>query len=673
MVLRGRTLGTEASTEQGSRAREVVHKGEAMTARDILYILSRHKLKSMVFAVAVLAVVAYTVQSTPRTYESEAKLLLAGSANVGVELLKSRGFAQDVVSRLGVETISGPLQNYGVKPAYAEPGSGTLMKPLPTTAGNASEMSDETTATEAAIAQFMKTLEVKNVTASNIISLVYSASSPEQAQRILGEVVSAYVQKNVELNSTPASLRLLAEETERAKSQLDKAKAALVDFRERTHVTQFDAQQKLLLQRVDALHSQIQEAQAEYSGAHAAVVSSKDKLGLWRSEQEQRVRMGSLEASIGVLQEQLRAAEAGLVDMSKTQSTLEELDGQVRSAQEEYESYQSGLQRTRIAKTIESERVASVAVLENPTYQPQPQGRNMLIVAAGVLAAITGGLGIAFLLERLDHTIRTPKDIRGRLGLDCLASFAPVNVGSVRRRLRREVSSRGSKSDPTTTVPLNLADHVITWMYFVEEIRDSFEELRARIELLTERSKKRPYTLAVTSCYRGEGVSAVAAGLAYSVAVAEGEQVLLMNADRHCADGDGIPSELKPPNLTELRADRRMIEPPRINPQLFRRERINEYIAAVDGGKAFESILPSVERQDYKFVVLDLPSLREGGMAAIQAGRADGVILIIESENVRREVVQTGLERLEDAGALVLGAVLNRRKFYVSAWLYPVS
>ena len=80
---------------------------------------------------------------------------------------------------------------------------------------------------------------------------------------------------------------------------------------------------------------------------------------------------------------------------------------------------------------------------------------------------------------------------------------------------------------------MKLAEHVVTWMYFVDDVRDSFEELRNRIELVTKDSVKRPYVLAITSCYRGEGVSTVAAGLAYSVTFAAGEQVLLMNSNRH--------------------------------------------------------------------------------------------------------------------------------------------
>jgi Mrp family chromosome partitioning ATPase len=48
----------------------------------------------------------------------------------------------------------------------------------------------------------------------------------------------------------------------------------------------------------------------------------------------------------------------------------------------------------------------------------------------------------------------------------------------------------------------------------------------------------------------------------------------------------------------------------------------------------------------------------------------DGVILIVGSGKTRRQVALKAKKELEDAGARILGIVLNRRKYHVPAWVY---
>jgi len=50
--------------------------------------------------------------------------------------------------------------------------------------------------------------------------------------------------------------------------------------------------------------------------------------------------------------------------------------------------------------------------------------------------------------------------------------------------------------------------------------------------------------------------------------------------------------------------------------------------------------------------------------------KADGVILVVEAERLRREVVQRSMAILEDTGANVLGVVLNKRKYPIPGMFY---
>ncbi len=49
---------------------------------------------------------------------------------------------------------------------------------------------------------------------------------------------------------------------------------------------------------------------------------------------------------------------------------------------------------------------------------------------------------------------------------------------------------------------------------------------------------------------------------------------------------------------------------------------------------------------------------------------ADQAILVIEAERVRWQVLQSVCEKLTDAGVVIKGAILNKRKYYIPQWFY---
>ena len=68
--------------------------------------------------------------------------------------------------------------------------------------------------------------------------------------------------------------------------------------------------------------------------------------------------------------------------------------------------------------------------------------------------------------------------------------------------------------------------------------------------------------------------------------------------------------------------------------------------------------------------MLDLPSIGEGVSSIRIASKTDGVILVVEAERVKREVVMRIKSKLDKFGANIFGVVLNKRKYYIPKWLY---
>jgi protein-tyrosine kinase len=50
--------------------------------------------------------------------------------------------------------------------------------------------------------------------------------------------------------------------------------------------------------------------------------------------------------------------------------------------------------------------------------------------------------------------------------------------------------------------------------------------------------------------------------------------------------------------------------------------------------------------------------------------KVDGVILVVNYDKTRRQVALRAKKELEEAGANILGVIINRRKYYIPDWIY---
>jgi Mrp family chromosome partitioning ATPase len=295
-----------------------------------------------------------------------------------------------------------------------------------------------------------------------------------------------------------------------------------------------------------------------------------------------------------------------------------------------------------------------------------------LVMIAGVLA-ISVGIALAYAMEFFDHSVRTPEDTLRRLGLKTAASLPVLQTRRLRKILRREVRRWRQQAGGNVFAPKQLPDHVITWEYFLPDIRQAFDELRGTVLATMNGNLPDSPVIAVTSCQRHEGVSTVAAGLATAFTLAATDDVLLVNANSHHPDRSIIPKGFRPPHLYEIDARNHMLVATPYGAFLSRDEAGRTHLESVLEKNTLDNMLVSVNDLPYRAVILDLPSMREGGTALIHTARADATIIVVESERVKREVLQRACGRIADAGGQVVGIVLNRRKYYIPKWLYARS
>ena len=72
----------------------------------------------------------------------------------------------------------------------------------------------------------------------------------------------------------------------------------------------------------------------------------------------------------------------------------------------------------------------------------------------------------------------------------------------------------------------------------------------------------------------------------------------------------------------------------------------------------------------FDFVILDLPPILTSPDTALMAAGCDGLLVVIEQQFLKWEIVEHGVQALRDKGVSVLGSVINRRKFALPKIIY---
>jgi Mrp family chromosome partitioning ATPase len=75
-------------------------------------------------------------------------------------------------------------------------------------------------------------------------------------------------------------------------------------------------------------------------------------------------------------------------------------------------------------------------------------------------------------------------------------------------------------------------------------------------------------------------------------------------------------------------------------------------------------------RELFEHVIIDAPSLSQHPESLLLLRKADGAILVVESEKTRKQSALWAKRQIEKTEVPLLGVILNRRKYRVPNWLY---
>ncbi|MEW6002611.1 MAG: polysaccharide biosynthesis tyrosine autokinase [Nitrospirota bacterium] len=308
-----------------------------------------------------------------------------------------------------------------------------------------------------------------------------------------------------------------------------------------------------------------------------------------------------------------------------------------READTNRELYNGLLQRlkeTGVSANLTTSNIQVLDWAEIPRTHHKPRKTLNLLMA--IITGLFGGIGLAFFVEYLDNTVKTPEDVEKRISLPSLGVVP--NLGKQGERNISMITFEDKKS------PLSEAFRSIgTYIQFSSPL-------------------KPPQTMLVTSPRKGEGKTNIAINLGITLARTYGKGIIIdsdmrnprlhkiFNMDNSKGlsayltghlEFDGLIQNTKIENFDLITAG---IIPP--NPsELLNSQRMKDL---------FYQLIPF-----YSFIIIDSPPILGLSDSLILSTIADGVILVVRAGSTPREAVLQSRKSLQGLNARILGVVLN--------------
>ncbi len=335
------------------------------------------------------------------------------------------------------------------------------------------------------------------------------------------------------------------------------------------------------------------------------------------------------------LKKAVAEAKSRVQDINRKQFRLRALEREVRTNKDLYDAFFKRIQETSATSDLQTANARVVDKAYTPKNPVKPKKKLIVVIAA--LLGLMVSCGIAFLLEMLNNTIRSTRDIEDKLNLPVLGVLPKLTTKELKKG----------------------AAHRLFLQKDLHGFGEAVRTIRTSINLTA--MDKEHCVFAITSTAPGEGKSSVASNLA--LALGQLGKTLLVDCDLrrpvvgknygvkggsagmanllagtasigeciHSADGISvIPCGQVPPNPQELLSSDRF------------------------------AVLIEQLKQDYDYVVIDCPPVQSVSDALTISRLSDGLVYVIEAGRIQLGAIQTTVGRLLQARAPITGVVLNK-------------
>jgi protein-tyrosine kinase len=199
----------------------------------------------------------------------------------------------------------------------------------------------------------------------------------------------------------------------------------------------------------------------------------------------------------------------------------------------------------------------------------------------------------------------------------------------------------------------------------------AYEDLKN--SLLAYHRKNHTKSLMLVGNSSGDGVSSTAIGLAEALALDAPNGVVLIDANfRDPYQHKLITPDGEVPNLAGILQEGKEPIPARMvdsNLNIIPCGEKPQGVQALLDSTRFSQLLADM-CELFNFVVVDTAPVLNAPESLFIAPRVDAVIMVVRSGVTRREKAEKTKQLLDEAGANIIGIVLNKRRYYIPEKLY---
>jgi tyrosine-protein kinase Etk/Wzc len=405
--------------------------------------------------------------------------------------------------------------------------------------------------------------------------------------------------------------------------------------------------------RVQSLARQKSDVRARLDNAAQDLIAGQgflDPVGrlrsLTQSALDLRISLAAVQARDRVISTALADYDARLARLPGTERALARL---TRDVEIDRNLYSLLTERDEQAKIQEAGRISPVRTIDLAAPARRVRPNLPASIALALALALSLSFGLAFAVDYLDTTVHSAQDAE-RLGCTTLATvpLLPATAG-VRFSLR----------PPSPT----FNNHVLARSEPASPAAEAFRMLRTSLAFAgLDRTLR---TIVVTSAGPGEGKSLVATNLAIVLAQS-GRRTLLVDADLRRPVLHSIFHRRKKPGLTDV-----VLANCELASAIFPGSEDRLYClpsgtippspADVLNSPPTATLFQRLA-QEYDHVVIDSPPVLVAADTPILASRSDATLFVVRAGRSHLPAAQHALAILRNAGARLVGTVLNGAK-----------
>lgn len=314
-----------------------------------------------------------------------------------------------------------------------------------------------------------------------------------------------------------------------------------------------------------------------------------------------------------------------------------------------YEGLLEKLKEASVTAGLRSNNFRIIDAARVPTSPSEPNIPRNLSFA--LVLGMISGVGLAFLLENMDNTVRIPEQATAISGLPSLGMIPLGSKSSSQRTTGKRLALTASKE----------VVEIVTQARPQSQMAESYRALRT--SLLLSNLGAPPKVIMVTSARPQEGKTTTSINTAIVLAQ-KGVRVLLIDADLrrpsvHKTLGMGPRSGLSNVLTGSATAQQTITTSP-ILPNLFIMPAGTPppNPAELLASSNMRDLLAEL-RQQYDHIVVDTPPTLSVTDAVVLSPRADATILVIRSGRTTKQALRRARDVLMQVNAHVAGVLLN--------------